>query len=207
MSLCHETALMYCYETLHHELEITKNPTRPAPDPSLTQLPGNLPLFITIYTHGSQKRLRGCIGTFGPKFDNFAVCLQKYVHQAAFCDTRFAPLSAQELQSQDVTLSLNVLHSFENASRWDDWEIGTHGTTIYFEDASGRTRNATFLPSVAKDHGFSKEKAVDQLRKKAGGNAKYQGQEFYEHVRVERYQSSARDLTYEEFLKRSNAAN
>lgn len=200
MAISHEYSLLYCYEILHHQFNLTQN--QPVPDQSLTQIQGNVPLFITIYTHGSDKTLRGCIGTFAPNFRTFADALSKYVHQAAFCDSRFAPLSATELTNDNVTLSLNVLHTFENTRAWDDWEIGVHGTTIYFEDKNGRTKNATFLPSVAKSHNFSKLKAIEQLRRKAGGNAKFSGDDFFRNLRVERYQSSESDMSYAEFLSR-----
>ena len=197
MSISHEKSLIYCYQVLQNLLKITSK--KAIPDPSLSTIPGNIPLFITIYTHGSEKRLRGCIGTFSPNNKTFSSCLEKYVHQAAFNDSRFSAFTANELLNNNVTLSLNVLHTFEKTDSWDDWEIGKHGTTIFFEDTNGYKRNATFLPAVAKEHKFSKEKAIEQLRRKAGGTPKFSGDAFLENLKVERYQSSEDSMSFERF--------
>lgn len=199
MTLNLQNAIKHSFSYLERKLNI--RPHQFLFDETFTKIPGNIPLFITIYTQGPQKNLRGCIGTFAPNNKTFAETIERYTKSAAFGDSRFAPLSQQEFLTSDVSISINVLHTFETASAWDDWEIGKHGTTLHFEDKYGKNQHSTFLPSVAVSHNFTKTQVIEQLRKKAGGNAKYSGQEFYHNLKIERYQSSEMCMSYTDYLK------
>jgi uncharacterized protein (TIGR00296 family) len=63
-----------------------------------------VPLFVTWHINGDD--LRGCIGTFSatPIEDT----LPKYALISALKDTRFQPISAQELPYLNVSVSLLV---------------------------------------------------------------------------------------------------
>jgi uncharacterized protein (TIGR00296 family) len=205
------TGLFYAFETLEHQLKIKKCVESPQ---VLNTIKGNIPLFVTLYDNKrnikGQDHLRGCIGTFTANDLSFAKTIEKYVALAAFKDTRFKPLTSSELLKNNMSISINILHSFENIKKWDDWEIGTHGTTIYFLDNRNIERHSTFLPSVAKDHGFSKKETIDRLKGKAlsnGGQAKYNGESFYENLRVERYQSTNMSLTYQDYCQETRKQN
>merc|ERR1712061_258906 len=191
-----QDALIYCFAALERQLGIRNQD--PIPQASIANMPGNIPLFITIYTNGNQKKLRGCIGTFAPNYNTFPELLNRYVQSAAFKDSRFKPFQISELNN-DVSISLNCLHTFEQASRWDDWTIGTHGTTLKFLDWRGKWNSATFLPAVAVEHRMDKMVVIKRLTEKAGGEEKYKGEEFLENCIVERYQSLQERMTYGQY--------
>jgi hypothetical protein len=88
-------------------------------------------------------------------------------NESALRDSRFPPIAARELPS--LSCGVSLLSSFEPASGWDDWEVGTHGLIIEFTDPAMRCRRtATFLPEVAAEQGWDKEATLDALIKKAG---------------------------------------
>lgn len=60
------------------------------------------------------------------------------VPRSALRDSRFAPISGQELPQLSCTVSL--LRCFEEATAWDDWEVGTHGIIIEFTDPQQQVR-------------------------------------------------------------------
>ena len=130
-----------------------------------------------------------------------AKSLEKYTKYAALNDSRFNKMTFEDLR-EDLIVSVNMLHSFEDAEKWDDWEIGVHGTTIYME-SGGKKYNSTFLPSVAKEHKMTKLQAVKQLTEKAGypGGAEAVNEYFLSKLKVERYQSSTEDMWYGEYVK------
>ena len=188
--------LAYCFNTL--EALISKTPLHSVPE---LENESSCGLFITFYTHGNEKRLRGCIGCFEGDGQPMARKLEKYTKYAAFEDRRFNQMSIKDLK-EDLVVSINMLHSFEEASAWDDWEIGVHGTTIKI-NYGGRNYSSTFLPSVAKEHKMSKIQAIKQLADKAGypGGAESVNDYFLSNVKVERYQSSTGDLWYGDYVK------
>jgi len=128
------------------------------------------PLFVTWNTVSSKsgdKRLRGCIGTF--EAQPLSTGLSSYALTSAFDDTRFAPITARELPSLEVAVTL--LTNFESVDDAMDWDIGTHGLRISFTD-KGRRYGSTYLPDVALEQGWSKEEALVSLMRKAGWGGK-----------------------------------
>ena len=76
------------------------------------------PLFVT-WKIGREKRLRGCIGTFSPiKLHNG---LKEYALTSALKDTRFDPVSKDELSR--LTCAVSLLTNFEDAKDYLDWEV------------------------------------------------------------------------------------
>lgn len=57
-------------------------------------------------------------------------------------------MEATEVPSLECKVSL--LKCYEPAENYLDWEIGTHGLTIEFDDDSRWVRSATYLPDIAK---------------------------------------------------------
>jgi len=151
------------------------------------------PLFVTW--HIFKDELRGCIGTFAS--ESIEKNLPRYAMISAFQDTRFDPISKDELKNLSCAVSL--LTEFENGKDAYDWEVGTHGIQIEFEDSKGSSYHATFLPEVASEQGWDKEETLKHLVRKSG----YHGalKNVISAIKVERYQSSKVEITYGEYLE------
>lgn len=66
-------------------------------------------------------------------------------------DSRFSPVSKDELPKLHVSVS--ILCRFEDGADFLDWDIGTHGIRIEFDDDRGAKKTATFLPEVPREQG------------------------------------------------------
>ena len=152
------------------------------------------PLFVT-WTTGKEKELRGCVGTFGQ--DDLQKNLIRYTFISAFKDSRFPPISKNEIKKLNCEVSLLV--QFEEAKTPVDWVVGTHGIDIDFEDKNGESYSATFLPEVAEDEKWDQETTLKYLIRKAG----YRGslESVYDNIKVKRYQSIKKTISYEEYQK------
>ena len=73
------------------------------------------------------------------------------VYFSALRDSRFKPISKDELNRLHVCVSL--LLNFEEGSDYLDWTIGQHGIRIEFRNENGSKRTATYLPEVALEQG------------------------------------------------------
>lgn len=95
---------------------------------------------------------------------------------------------------------MSLLHSFENAKAWHDWEVGVHGITIEFNDPlTGSRRSATFLPEIAAHEGWDKQTTIQHLVRKAGCIAS-RIDSILQSLRLTRYQSTIYSLNYEEYM-------
>nr|CCC95909.1 unnamed protein product [Trypanosoma congolense IL3000] len=142
----------YCCAVIYNKLRGEGPPEPPA---GVTNDP--YPVFVCLKTLDGA--LRGCIGNFAA--EPLHKQLKDNAIAAAFQDTRFRPVTLKELPS--LTCSVSVLHSFEQAARWDEWEVGTHGIRIRYKSYS-----ATYLPSVMPEQGWDHGQAIRSLLKKAG---------------------------------------
>ena len=81
--------------------------------------------------------------------------MKEYVYLSAFRDRRFSPITADEVS--DLRCSVSLLVDYEPGKNAYDWEVGTHGIIIEFQDRLLANSNyrATYLPSVASDQGWS----------------------------------------------------
>jgi uncharacterized protein (TIGR00296 family) len=123
--------------------------------------------------------------------------LSEYALRSSLQDRRFNPISADEVPS--LSCKLSILHTFEPCSQAYDWQVGTHGILIKFQDYEGNWYSATYLPEVAREHGMTHEVAIRELVAKAG----YHGpcdRELITRMQVQRYQSTAESITHEEYL-------
>ncbi|XP_073097731.1 AMMECR1-like protein isoform X2 [Manis javanica] len=134
----------YCFDVLYCHLYGFPQPRLPR----FTNDP--YPLFVTWKT-GRDKRLRGCIGTFSAM--NLHSGLREYTLTSALKDSRFPPLTREELPK--LFCSVSLLTNFEDASDYLDWEVGVHGIRIEFINEKGVKRTATYLPEVAKEQGMA----------------------------------------------------
>ncbi|KAJ9148492.1 AMMECR1 domain-containing protein [Pleurostoma richardsiae] len=168
------------------------------PATSVSSLPitAEYPLFVTWNTiTRSGHNLRGCIGTFEalPLEEG----LSSYAVTSAFHDTRFNPISARELPSLEVAVTL--LTDFEDCDDEMDWILGTHGIRISFY-YHGRRYGATYLPDVATEQGWTKEETLVSLMRKAGWMGRKERWQDVE-LKVVRYQGKKESLKYSEFKR------
>lgn len=155
------------------------------------------PLFVTwntISPRSGSRSLRGCIGTFEPQ--DLEEGLSSYALISALQDTRFNPISARELPSLEVAVTL--LTDFEEADDAMDWDLGTHGLRISFYH-HGKRYGATYLPDVAVEQGWTKEETVVSLMRKAGWMGR---KERWQEVELDvvRYQGRKEKLEYAEYM-------
>ncbi|HRC67291.1 MAG TPA: AmmeMemoRadiSam system protein A [Bacteroidales bacterium] len=137
-----------------------KTKTRlPKPDALLTpNLLKPCGAFVTLHKHGE---LRGCIGHFGedkPLWETVA----EMALASAFNDTRFYPLSEEELR--EIEIEISVLTPMRKISSINEIQLGKHG--IYIKKG---WRSGTFLPQVATETGWTLEEFLGHCsRDKAG---------------------------------------
>ena len=179
----------YCFDVLHCHLD--RSHERNLRSPSFSD--DSYPLFVT-WTVGREKRLRGCIGTFNAM--NLHSGLQEYAVTSAFKDSRFSPISWEEVPRLHVSVS--ILRHFEDSKDYLDWEIGVHGIRIEFYTEKGSRRTATYLPEVAPEQGWDQIQTIDSLLRKGGfkGNIT---QDTRRSIRLTRYQSEKMTVSYQEY--------
>ncbi len=146
--------LKYARKTLRQYFSSATVPLPRDLNPSLKVKKG---AFVTLNEHGD---LRGCIGQMREDRPLSSV-IGSMALAAAFNDTRFAPLSEQELPRVEIEIS--VLTPFTQVKSADDIVLGRDGVIVKKGD-----RQAVFLPQVATETGWTKEVFLDQLCHKAG---------------------------------------
>jgi len=113
--------------------------------------------FVTLKKEGL---LRGCIGFIKPVLPLYQTVVQAALY-AAFEDTRFPPLTAQELSLIEIEIS--VLSALERIDDPKKISVGKHGIYI-----SKQNRTGLLLPQVAAGKGWSREYFLQQVCRKAG---------------------------------------
>ncbi len=179
----------YCFQVLEDILSDKNIDLIPFPEEFKGK---SYPLFVT-WTTGKEKELRGCVGTFSK--DILEKNLMRYTLISAFKDSRFEPISKNEITNLNCEVSLLV--QFEKAKNPLDWVVGTHGIDIDFEDKYGETYSATFLPEVAEEEKWDQETTLKFLIRKAG----YRGslESVFNNIKVTRYQSIKKTISYQEY--------
>ncbi len=115
--------------------------------------------FVTLKENG---QLRGCIGHIFGEGPLYATVRDMAV-AAATEDPRFSPVSKDELDAIDIEVS--VLSKPVKVSSADGIVLGKHGVIV----SKGRANRGVFLPQVATETGWSKEKFLSELcAQKAG---------------------------------------
>ncbi|MFH1619809.1 MAG: AmmeMemoRadiSam system protein B [bacterium] len=113
----------------------------------------NLPgaVFVTLTEKG---KLRGCIGTMEPQ-GTLLDAVASFAASSAFCDSRFSPLDASELDS--VKIEISILSPLVKAAGHEEVEPGKHG--VYIKRGG---RSGTYLPQVW-EHFRTKEEFLCSL--------------------------------------------
>lgn len=177
----------YCFEVLYRELHNLDEPRTP----SFTNEP--YPLFVT-WQIGKDRRLRGCIGTFSAM--RLHSGLREYAITSALKDSRFSPITRDEIQR--LTVSVSILQGFEEARGYLDWTLGVHGIRIEFYNERGSKRTATYLPQVATEQGWDQMQTIDSLLRKGGYRAAITP-EMRRSIKLTRYTSQECHMTYSEY--------
>ncbi|KAK9735151.1 hypothetical protein RND81_04G186900 [Saponaria officinalis] len=183
---------VYCFDTLISHYNNSDHIPSPAFDDA------RHPLFVTWnkVINGGEPRLRGCIGTLGPR--PLISGFRDYALTSALRDHRFPPIQANELPQLQCTVS--ILTDFETATDYLDWEVGKHGIIIDFIDpANNGRRNATYLPEVAAHEGWTQLEAIDSLIRKADFTGVIT-ESLRMSIHLTRYQSSAITMHYGEYV-------
>lgn len=178
---------LFCFEVLDCELSNIEGPGTP---PFTNEA---YPLFVTWKT-GRDKRLRGCIGTFSAMHLHSG--LREYAITSALKDSRFAPISRDELPK--LSVSVSILQNFEEAHGHLDWTLGVHGIRIEFINERGCKRTATYLPQVATEQGWDQIQTIDSLLRKGGFRAVITP-ETRKAIKLTRYRSQEIQMHYKEY--------
>jgi AmmeMemoRadiSam system protein A len=118
-------------------------------------------LFVTLRRRDRGGELRGCIGRMTSD-EPLRTSLPEVAVDTAVRDRRFPPVSAAELPSIGIELSL-LSPMTRAAGGWRDIELGIHGIHL-----SHGLHRAVFLPEVATDQGWDLETTLTRLALKGG---------------------------------------
>jgi hypothetical protein len=148
------TLLKYARETLNQYFEAQ---IVPLPRFINNMLKIKRGAFVTLKKQGE---LRGCIGHMS---EDTPLCtiIGALALRASFNDTRFSPLTQEELSQVEIEIS--VLTPFTRIDSADQIVLGVDGVIV-----KKGNQQAVFLPQVATETGWSKEVFLDQLCYKAG---------------------------------------
>ena len=116
--------------------------------------------FVSYYKYErGQKALRGCIGYMAQIYPLWET-IARMAYSAAFEDNRFYPITEEELEF--ITWEITILTPFTPCTI-EEIIIGKHGILLELDN-----KRAVFLPQVAIEQGWTKEKTLQQLAIKAG---------------------------------------
>lgn len=124
--------------------------------PAIPHLAEPRGVFTTLYLNGN---LRGCVGYAMP-VSPLHLAVFETARAAAFDDSRFWPVTAEE--APQLKVSLSVLSPLA-AIRPEQVEIGRHGLV-----ASMEGRRGLLLPQVPVECGWDRETFLEQTCRKAG---------------------------------------
>ncbi len=112
--------------------------------------------FTTLHIRG---KLRGCIGFVEPRFSLYRT-IHETAQSAAFQDSRFPPVTTDELPLLQIEISvMSLLRPIAP----EDVRVGVHGLVISMGGRAG-----LLLPQVATEWGWDRETFLTQTCHKAG---------------------------------------
>ena len=151
------------------------------------EVPENLPeefydvkrgVFVTIYTKHSEKKLRGCVGTFLPTKENVAQETIDNAISAAVHDHRFNPILKNELAN--LVYEVSLLNPPEQINLAADLDAKKYGVIVKSTD--GKT--GLLLPNIKGVE--TSEHQISIACQKAGIDLKIEKIELYRFT-VEKY--------------------
>jgi AmmeMemoRadiSam system protein A len=102
------------------------------------EMKGRAGTFVSIKKHGE---LRGCIGTLSPTQPNVALEIIQNAISASTKDSRFSPVTSQELN--DIDISVDILSEPEMVSSPDKLDTKKYGVIV-----SKSCRKGLLLPDI-----------------------------------------------------------
>jgi AmmeMemoRadiSam system protein A len=140
-------------QSLSHAVAL--NPAQPP-----EEIPATLLEFAGVFVSLRRRgELRGCVGFAEARAPLWRAVMEAAA-AAALDDPRFSPVLPQELV--ELTIEISVL-----SPRWpvtvDEIQIGVHGLMV----SHGRPRGL-LLPQVAVEHGWTPQRFVEEVCRKAG---------------------------------------
>ncbi|MBN1339984.1 MAG: AmmeMemoRadiSam system protein A [Bacteroidales bacterium] len=117
-----------------------------------------LSCFVTL--HNKDGSLRGCIGTIKPAYKNLYEEIKHNALSAAFRDSRFPPLKADEFN--DIILSVDILSKPEKINDFSGLDPSVFGVIV----SDGFFHKAVLLPGIETIKAV--EEQVNIVKKKAG---------------------------------------
>jgi AmmeMemoRadiSam system protein A len=123
------------------------------PSPHLAEPRG---AFTTLYHHG---QLRGCVGFVEAVASLYQTVIET-ARAAAFEDTRFWPVTREELPGLQVSLSILTK---PRPIAPEQVEVGRHGLIVGM-----RGRRGLLLPQVPMEHNWDRTAFLEQTCRKAG---------------------------------------
>src|SRR6185312_14016083 len=109
-----------------------------------------------LYHHG---KLRGCVGFVEPTVSLYQTVIET-ARAAAFEDTRFWPVTPEELAGLQISLSILTKPKVISA---EEVEIGRHGLIVGMGG-----RRGLLLPQVPAEHNWDRITFLEQTCRKAG---------------------------------------
>jgi len=150
-----EILLNFARDTLYSYLANKTMPTFLVEDPLLKE---KRAVFVTL--RNKKGELRGCIGRFEAE-EPLYQAVQNMSIEAATKDTRFPPLSLNELK--ELSIEISILSPPVTVRSVDEIIYGTHGVIV-----SQGKRVGVFLPDVSKDFPKKEEFLEELCFQKAG---------------------------------------
>jgi AmmeMemoRadiSam system protein B/AmmeMemoRadiSam system protein A len=150
-----EELLALARQTIAQFLVTETFPPFSTDDPALLQPRG------AYVTYEKQGELRGCVGRIEadrPAFLN----VQYAAVAAAVADTRFPPISPEELE--DLTIEITLLDPLRQVESPDEIQIGRDGVLMRV----GQEQGALYLPQVPLEQGWDLQATLVSLCRKAG---------------------------------------
>lgn len=144
-----EILLKTARQTLEYFLAGKKLPDLKITDPSLLEKRG---VFVTLKKNG---QLRGCIGMIIPH-QPLIESVRSMAIESATKDPRFPAVSLKELK--EIEIEISVLTTPTKVSGPDDIVLGRDGVIV-----RRGNRQGIFLPQVADETGWTKEKFLSAL--------------------------------------------
>jgi AmmeMemoRadiSam system protein B/AmmeMemoRadiSam system protein A len=114
--------------------------------------------FVSVYI---DKKLRGCIGRIETREPLYQT-VHNMAKAAAMHDTRFEPVSVEELNS--LSIEISVLSPLKKIDSIKEIIPGKHGILVRKDYRSG-----TFLPQVAQRTGWNAEEMLQQCSERKAG--------------------------------------
>jgi AmmeMemoRadiSam system protein B/AmmeMemoRadiSam system protein A len=148
-----EKLLVIARQTIAQFLETVTIPHFEVSEPNLYQERG---CFVTLKKHGE---LRGCIGHLVPRMPLY-LTVQNVAISAAISDSRFPPVTREELK--DISVEISILSPFELIEDVSEIEVGRHGLVIVKEQNQG-----VLLPQVATEQNWDLDEFLRQICLKA----------------------------------------